>query len=93
MFKKLVVGALATGIALTGGIGAASANTESSVKEIAPICESYYYIGNDKYERYMYNEYKNYANSFSEYTCHGLMNWYLKNIDSDGVARYEGRVQ
>ncbi len=28
MFKKLVVGALATGIALTGGIGAASASTE-----------------------------------------------------------------
>ncbi|TPV44830.1 hypothetical protein [Bacillus dicomae] len=27
MFKKLVVGALATGIALTGGIGAASADT------------------------------------------------------------------
>ncbi len=28
MFKKLVVGLLATGIALTGGIGAASADTQ-----------------------------------------------------------------
>ncbi|MGQ0514465.1 LCI fold-containing protein, partial [Bacillus sp. D-CC] len=31
MFKKLVVGALATGIALTGGIGAASADTQKAV--------------------------------------------------------------
>ncbi len=30
MFKKLVVGLLATGIALTGGIGAASADTQKS---------------------------------------------------------------
>lgn len=41
MFKKLVVGALTAGIALTGGIGAASASTEngsntpSSVKQLA----------------------------------------------------------
>lgn len=31
MFKKLVVGLLATGIALTGGIGAASADTQKAV--------------------------------------------------------------
>lgn len=37
MFKKLVVGALATGIALTGGIGAASADT---VKPISDRIES-----------------------------------------------------
>ncbi|GAB6469643.1 hypothetical protein bcgnr5373_51480 [Bacillus cereus] len=37
MFKKLVVGALATGIALTGGIGAASADT---VKPISDRVES-----------------------------------------------------
>ncbi|PGM57666.1 hypothetical protein CN947_23185 [Bacillus cereus] len=37
MFKKLVVGALATGIALTGGIGAASADT---VKPISNGIES-----------------------------------------------------
>ncbi|MEM5659705.1 hypothetical protein AAHB50_30235 [Bacillus toyonensis] len=39
MFKKLVVGALAAGIALTGGIGAASASTEGvdNIKNSAPI--------------------------------------------------------
>ncbi|PGZ46262.1 hypothetical protein COE61_32690, partial [Bacillus thuringiensis] len=31
MFRKLVVGAVATGIALTGGIGAASADTQKAV--------------------------------------------------------------
>ncbi|MCU5555561.1 hypothetical protein OCB15_21750 [Bacillus cereus] len=96
MFKKLVVGALATGIALTGGIGAASASTEStesSVNKMAPICESYYYIGNGKYERYIYYSDEIYPDSFQEYTCHGLMQWHLKNIDGSGVARYEGRVQ
>ncbi|PEJ17865.1 hypothetical protein CN675_16030 [Bacillus toyonensis] len=38
MFKKLVVGALVTDIALTGGIGAASASTEGvdSIKQVAP---------------------------------------------------------
>ena len=34
MFKKLVVGLLATGIALTGGIGAASADTQKELVEI-----------------------------------------------------------
>ncbi|MES5869162.1 hypothetical protein [Bacillus cereus group sp. RP32] len=41
MFKKLVVGTLATGIALTGGIGAASASTEGidNTKNSAPIIQ------------------------------------------------------
>ncbi|MEM5621811.1 hypothetical protein AAHB56_12645 [Bacillus thuringiensis] len=41
MFKKLVVGVLATGIALTGGIGAASASTEGidNTKNSAPIIQ------------------------------------------------------
>lgn len=41
MFKKLVVGTLATGIALTGGIGAASASTEGvdNTKNSAPIVQ------------------------------------------------------
>ncbi|MCS3599235.1 MULTISPECIES: hypothetical protein [Bacillus] len=38
MFKKLVLEALVTGIALIGGIGAASASTEGvdSTKQVAP---------------------------------------------------------
>ncbi|MEC0038539.1 hypothetical protein FOC93_01465 (plasmid) [Bacillus cereus] len=41
MFKKLVVGPLATGIALTGGIGAASASIEGvdNTKNSAPIIQ------------------------------------------------------
>ncbi|PHB28480.1 hypothetical protein [Bacillus toyonensis] len=41
MFKKLVVGTLVTGIALTGGIGAASASTEGvdNNKNSAPIIQ------------------------------------------------------
>ena len=34
MFKKLVVGALATGIALTGGLGQPSASTESTESSV-----------------------------------------------------------
>ncbi|MEH7462241.1 hypothetical protein V7166_09160 [Bacillus thuringiensis] len=42
MFKKLVVGALATGIALTGGIGAASADTVEPVSSPNKATETAY---------------------------------------------------
>ncbi|MFD0770029.1 hypothetical protein ACFQZ1_14685 [Bacillus sp. CGMCC 1.60114] len=42
MFKKLVVGALATGIALTGGIGAASADTVKPVSSPNKAIETTY---------------------------------------------------
>ncbi|MEB3057599.1 hypothetical protein [Bacillus pseudomycoides] len=42
MFKKLVVGALATGIALTGGIGAASADTVKPVSSPNKATETAY---------------------------------------------------
>ncbi|PEC86570.1 hypothetical protein COK00_22730 [Bacillus cereus] len=55
MFKKLVVGALATGIALTGGIGAASANTEGveNTNKMAPsiaALENTTYYYNSEYD-------------------------------------------
>ena len=55
MFKKLVVGLLATGIALTGGIGAASADTQkavSSPKQAA--CSIPYEYSNGKFKRTLY---------------------------------------
>ncbi|PGP29859.1 hypothetical protein [Bacillus thuringiensis] len=48
MFKKLVIGALVTGIALTGGIGVTSADVTDN-----PVCNESYYVGNDgKYNWY-----------------------------------------
>ncbi|EJR80661.1 hypothetical protein [Bacillus thuringiensis] len=53
MFKKLVVGALAAGIALTGGIGAASASTENTASAtLANECWAFdhiTYLGDNKY--------------------------------------------
>ncbi|WP_368936830.1 hypothetical protein [Bacillus sp. SH8-8] len=55
MFKKLVVGALAAGIALTGGIGAASASTENTASAtLANECWAFdhiTYLGDNKYEK------------------------------------------
>ncbi|WP_144508264.1 LCI fold-containing protein [Bacillus thuringiensis] len=96
MFKKLVVGALATGIALTGGV-AASASTEGvdSTKQVAPtkalLAEYYNYeykfvyhdvSGQNIYRTYEFHSPDGYfANSFySEGKT-----WYFK-----GIAGYDG---
>ncbi|HHK5541768.1 MULTISPECIES: hypothetical protein [Bacillus cereus group] len=94
MFKKLVVGALATGIALTGGIGAASASVEDTTNSksltMAYSCPDY--IGNGKYAQTIYNTGGNYANTYTEMTCHGKIQWYFKWKKEDGGGYYEGRV-
>ncbi|PFI27344.1 hypothetical protein COK07_24260 [Bacillus thuringiensis] len=98
MFKKLVVGALATGIVLTGGIGAASASTENLTSAtLADECSAYPYIkfigDGNKYARddIKYSDGK-YANSFTEKVCGGTMYWYFKTTNRDGSAHYEGRL-
>ncbi|MEC0038331.1 hypothetical protein P4L29_28810 [Bacillus cereus] len=98
MFKKLVVGALVACIALTGGIGAASASTEngsntpSSVKQLAGC----YNKENGKYVREVRNSKRIFATTFTEQACGGTVYWYLKEINEDGggyVAKYEGWIQ
>ncbi|MBG0967123.1 MULTISPECIES: LCI fold-containing protein [Bacillus] len=97
MFKKLVVGALVTGIALTGGIGAASASTEgvNSTKQVAPtkaLIAEYYnsefgfwfhdVSGQNIYRTYdFYSSNGYFANSFYSEG----KTWYFK-----GIARYDG---
>ncbi|MCI4054897.1 hypothetical protein [Bacillus cereus] len=97
MFKKLVVGALAAGIALTGGIGAASASTEDTTNSknltMAYSCPDY--IGNGKYAQTIYNPGGTnavYANTYTEMTCHGKIKWYFKWKKADGGGYYEGEV-
>ncbi|MGG1340310.1 LCI fold-containing protein [Bacillus toyonensis] len=101
MLKKLVVGALATGIVLTGGIGAASASTEGvdSTKQVAPtkalLAEYYNYeygfsyhdvTGKNIYRTYeFYSPNGYFANSFNSEG----KTWYFKGIAStnwDGSA-------
>ena len=70
MFKKLVVGALATGIALTGGIGAASADTQKAVSSPKQAtCSIPYEYSNGKFKRTLYYSNGVYANSFNENVC------------------------
>ncbi|MCW9134706.1 hypothetical protein OF830_28575 [Bacillus paramycoides] len=95
MFKKLVVGALATGIALTGGIGAASASTEKTViSKNEASCTIPYKVQNGKYIRdNIYYSDGKYANYFEEKICEGtVIQWYFKGI-KDGKAYYEGRLK
>ena len=94
MFKKLVIGALATGIALTAGIGAASADTvkpkpvSSSNKAVC----TFYEYSNGKYKRTVTNPGGKYASSFTEDVCGGTIIWYLKSIQG-GVGIYEGHMK
>ncbi|MDA1870364.1 LCI fold-containing protein [Bacillus thuringiensis] len=89
MFKKLVVGAVATGIALTGGIGAASADTQNPKQA---TCSIPYEYSNGKFKRTLYYSNGVYANSFNENVCGGTITWYLKHVQN-GVAFYEGNLK
>ncbi|MDR2996461.1 LCI fold-containing protein [Bacillus cereus] len=94
MFKKLVVGALATGIVLiTGGIGAASADTKKDVSSPKQTtCSIPYEYSNGKFKRTLYYPNGVYANSFNENVCGGTITWYLKHVQN-GVAFYEGNLK
>ncbi|MCU4716174.1 LCI family antimicrobial peptide [Bacillus cereus] len=87
MFKKLVVGALATGIMLSsaGGVMAATSNTESSKQEKVAMAEQKLAMIKEGYPS---------RNSIpNKFEKHGIT-WYLKEAwkDSDGtwVAAFEG---
>ncbi|THG54799.1 LCI fold-containing protein [Bacillus sp. HUB-I-004] len=102
MFKKLVVGALAAGIALTGGIGAASASTEgvdnmNQVKPIKTLIGDYY-----NYDRgFSYHDVAGRPDiyrTYDVYSSNGIFDnsfysegrtWYFKGVAStnwDGSA-------
>ncbi|EOP29487.1 MULTISPECIES: LCI fold-containing protein [Bacillus] len=103
MFKKLVVGALATGIALTGGIGAASASTENTANTgntskmlLCANNESYWYDrGTDKHYKTVFSYNDIFSNS---YTDSSGITWYFKGYsktsDCGGgyYGHYEGRT-
>ncbi|MFC9450102.1 LCI fold-containing protein [Bacillus cereus] len=92
MFKKLVVGALATGIALTGGIGAASASTVPVDNVANSAIESNSLAA--KYTRWVPSEGPIFANDFYEDGIH----WYFKGPITKGAdgyyyGYYEGRAE
>ncbi|HDR7545817.1 MULTISPECIES: LCI fold-containing protein [Bacillus] len=106
MFKKLVVGALATGIALTGGIGAASASTENvdNTKNFAKI-ESVQKLGSEikksakygftyVYEpqsgKYITTNFHSPTGKFANYFEDEGIKWYFKG-HSGNYGHYEGR--
>ncbi|HFU7058204.1 TPA: LCI fold-containing protein [Bacillus cereus] len=85
MFKKLVVGVLATGIVLTGGIGAASASTEAA----HPVIDSKASMQSVKVYKTVKHAENVFANSFYE----DGVTWYLKSISYSGgyyYGHYEG---
>ncbi|OUB84545.1 hypothetical protein BK784_35455 [Bacillus thuringiensis serovar medellin] len=93
MFKNLVVRALATGIALTGGIGTASAasieNPVSYTNEVT--CNVPYGQKDGKFVRWIYNDDGVYPNSFQQNVCGSRITWHLIHIQN-GEAYYEGTV-
>ncbi|MFJ6194397.1 LCI fold-containing protein [Bacillus thuringiensis] len=98
MFKKLVVGALATGIALTGGIGAASASTEAPTKSASYQYDSCYdsgaiFQGGNTYVKYLHNTVDRFANSYTDsegYTWYFKRSYYKPECGTY-EAYYEGR--
>ncbi|HFK1747815.1 TPA: LCI fold-containing protein [Bacillus cereus] len=104
MFKKLVVGALATGFVLTGGMGASAATStvDNTNKKInSPQFSSYdmyeYHsscprlTSNAPYRMSMINENGYFANSFTD-PATGIT-WYFKgNGYNKTIGCYEGRA-
>lgn len=99
MFKKLVVGTLATGIALTGGIGAASASTEGveNTKQVAPIAqeikiETNYSSTNNRYNfTYTWDPDRQVYKTYDFYRPDGVFDNYF---ESEGIKWYfKGKVQ
>ncbi|MEQ1974446.1 LCI fold-containing protein [Xenorhabdus sp. SGI240] len=87
MFKKLLtIGALAAGIALTGGIGTASASPSEDCRP-----QAIEHLGGNLYSRYIVHSMDRFSNAFTE---NGIT-WYLKSSGScsNGLfyGHYEGR--
>ncbi|HDR4908896.1 LCI fold-containing protein [Bacillus cereus] len=92
MFKKLVVGTLAIGIVLTGGIGAASASTVPVDNVANSTIESNSL--DVKYTRWVRSAGPIFANHFYENGIH----WYFKGeitkkADGYYYGYYEGRTE
>ncbi|EEM61192.1 MULTISPECIES: hypothetical protein [Bacillus] len=99
MFKKLVVGALAAGIALTGGV-AASASTENTTS-LTQECDSRFEFDRvrfdgDKYSKYICQPSGVFANYFEKWEYYNgeyvKIKWYLKYYEGS-TGYYEGRAQ
>ncbi|MCS3599193.1 LCI family antimicrobial peptide [Bacillus toyonensis] len=101
MFKKLVVGALAAGIALTGGIGAASASTEGvdNIKNSAPIIRRTQIIKDDfsliNREREVSFEHVKKADMRVHMTNNtkGTLDWSLKDSKGNVIGKEERVLQ
>ncbi|MEI3891785.1 MULTISPECIES: LCI fold-containing protein [unclassified Bacillus (in: firmicutes)] len=99
MFKKLVVGTLATGIALTGGIGSASASTEGveNTKQVAPIVQeikvdkNYSSTNNEFNFTYTWDPGRQIYKTYDFYRHDGVFASYF---ESEGIKWYfKGKVQ
>ncbi|OPA02038.1 hypothetical protein BHL27_06685 [Bacillus cereus] len=106
MFKKLIVGALATGIALTGGIGAASASTENvdNTKKLEPITQNqelnsqifysakygFSYIQESSSGKYITYNFYSSTGNFANYFEDNGIKWYFKGSNGN-YGHYEGR--
>lgn len=105
MFKKLVVGALATGFVLTGGMGASAATStvdHTNKKLDSPQFSSYdmyeYHTScprltsNAPYRMSMINENGIFANSFTDPET-GIT-WYFKGTGAHkSIGCYEGKTK
>ncbi|MGR3779476.1 hypothetical protein ACT1UG_28495 [Bacillus paramycoides] len=95
MFKKIVVGALVTSVALTGGIGAASASTESvdNTKNSAPIIQRAEILKDNfsliNGEREVSFEHTKKADMRVHMTNNtkGTLDWYLKDSKDNIIAK------
>ncbi|GGE57553.1 LCI fold-containing protein [Priestia taiwanensis] len=96
MFKKLVLGVVATGIALTLGTGGVSASSvESAPKTLSCASElSWYDSGTGKYYQNKFSSSNVFANQYTDSTG---ITWYFKGSsktsDCGGgyYGHYEGR--
>ncbi|EEL58158.1 hypothetical protein COD82_28610 [Bacillus cereus] len=88
MFKKLVVGALAAGIVLTGGIGAASANVYIPYDECYSSHVSY---NNGVYTKYLVQPGDKFNNVYKEDGITFYFKGWKKLSCGKYVALYEGR--
>ncbi|WP_387690562.1 LCI family antimicrobial peptide [Photorhabdus sp. RM71S] len=98
MFKKLlVVGALVSGIALTGGIGTASADVPPDNWTKCNSSDVYIsYRDGWLYTYYLVQDSSSFANVYYDTVNGKSVKWYFKGIDylsscKKYVGKYEGR--
>ncbi|MGF9831385.1 LCI family antimicrobial peptide [Bacillus anthracis] len=98
MFKKLVVGALATDIALTGGIGAASAstegveNTKKTAPSIAELGNTTYYYNSDYDFWYTHDSNRDVYKTYEFYSSDGYFVNYFEDTNKRIKWYFKGVV-